>query len=137
MRFSMATVVALTLVGCSPDAPSPSSPNPATPASASPSPTAATNGWIWAMAVDNGGACIADATFEVVSGQGPIGGIIRQQTPCGVWDYDGGVNLRNLTIGVAVTLRATAPGYNTVQRSVAPKVAGTVEAFELAHPQPQ
>ena len=137
MEFPMAIVVALTFVGCSPAAPSPSSPTPAIPASASPSPPAATYGWVWAMAVDNSGACIADATFEVVSGQGPIGDIVRQETPCSVWDYDGGVNLRNLTIGVAVTLRATAPGHNTVLRSVSPKVSATVEEFVLAHLQPQ
>jgi hypothetical protein len=87
------------------------------------------------MAVENSGACIADATFEVVSGQGPIGDIIHQKTPCSVWDYDGGVTLSGLTTGVAVTLRAFAPGYNTVERSVYPKLAGTVEAFELVHRQ--
>jgi hypothetical protein len=138
MKFPMAALIALTLVGCSPAAPSPPSPNPTTPTldSLSPSPSppgspAATNGWIWAMAVDHTGGCIADATFEIVSGQGPIGGIIRQETPCSVWDYGGGINLTNLTIGVAITLRASAPGYKTAERSLLPKLAGTVEEFVL------
>jgi hypothetical protein len=141
MKFPMAALIALTLVGCSPAAPSPPSPNPTTPTLDSPSPPgdspsppgppAATNGWIWAMAVDRTGRCIADATFEIVSGQGPIGDIIRQETPCSVWDYSGGIMLRNLTTGVAMTLRASASGYNTVERSPFPKLAGTVEEFVL------
>ena len=138
MKFPMAALIALTLVGCSPAAPSPPSPNPTTPTLDSPSPSpsppgppAATNGWIWAMAVDRTGRCIADATFEIVSGQGPMGDIIRQETPCSVWDYSGGIMLRNLTTGVAMTLRASAPGYHTVERSPFPKLAGTVEEFVL------
>ena len=83
------------------------------------------------MAVERTGACIADATFEIVSGQGPSDDIIRQETPCSVWDYGGGIMLRNLTTGVAMTLRASAPGYNTVERSLFPKLGGTVEAFVL------
>ena len=134
MKFPMTALIALTLVGCSPPAPSSPSPNPTTPTLDSPSPPgppAATNGWIWAMAVERTGACIADATFEIVSAQGPSGDIIRQETPCSVWDYGGGIMLRNLTTGVAMTLRASAPGYNTVERSLFPKVGGTVEAFVL------
>jgi hypothetical protein len=114
MKFPMAALIALTLVGCSPATPSPPSPDPTTPTLDSPSPSpsppgppAATNGWIWAMAVDRTGRCIADATFEIMSGQGPIGDIIRQETPCSVWDYSGGIMLRNLTTGVAMTLRAS------------------------------
>jgi hypothetical protein len=120
MKFPMAALIALTLVGCSPAAPSPPSPNPTTP-----------YGWIWAMAVNRTGGCIADATFEIVSGQGPIGDIIRQETPCSVWDIGGGISLRNLTTEVPMTLRASAPGYNTVERSLFPKLAGTVDEFVL------
>jgi hypothetical protein len=83
------------------------------------------------MAIDHSGGCVADATFEVVSGQGPIGDILRQETPCSLWDYGGGIMLRNLTTGVAMTLRASAPGYSTVERSLFPKTAGTVEVFAL------
>jgi hypothetical protein len=86
------------------------------------------------MAVDRTGGCIADATFEIVGGQGPIGDIIRQETPCSVWDYGGGIMLRNLATGVAMTLRSSAPGYSTVERRLFPKVAGTVEEFVLERP---
>lgn len=89
------------------------------------------------MAVDRSGLCIADATFEVISGQGSSGDIIRQETPCSVWDYGGGITLRNLTTGVAMTLRASAPGYNTVERSLFPKLAGTVDEFVLDRSQRQ
>lgn len=140
MKFAVAALVAFTHIGCSPAAPSPPSSNPTTRTSDSPSPTVpppATNGWIWAMAVDRSGLCIADATFEVISGQGSSGDIIRQETPCSVWDYGGGITLRNLTTGVAMTLRASAPGYNTVERSLFPKLAGTVDEFVLDRPQRQ
>jgi len=53
------------------------------------------------------------------------------ETPCSVWDIGGGISLRNLTTEVAMTLRASAPGYNTVERSLFPKLAGTVEEFVL------
>ena len=83
------------------------------------------------MAIESSGRCLDDATFEVVSGQGPIGDVIRQETPCDVWSYGGGVNLTHLTIGVAVSLRASAPGYSTVEKSLFPKTAGMVDEFVL------
>ena len=129
MKFAMAALVAFTLIACSPssDSPSPTVPPPGN------------YGWIFAMAIDRagGGECLADATFEVISGQGSIGDIIRQETPCTVWDSDGGIMLRNLNTGVAMTLRATAPGYNTVERSLFPKMSGTVDVFELDRSQRQ
>lgn len=132
MKFPVTALIALTLAGCSPAVPSSPTANPTTPTLDSPNPAdAATNGWIWAMAVERTGACVADAAFEIVSGQSPSGDIIRQETPCSVWDYGGGIMLRNLTTGVAMTLRASAPGYNTVERSLFPKLGGTVEAFVL------
>ena len=127
-------LVAVTLVACSSDT-VPSSPTTPNPASATPTPTPPTpppiaNGWIWVMAVVTGGACIEGATFEVVSGQGPIGAVITQETPCSVWDF-GGVTLRDLMLNVPVTLRASAAGYNSVEKTILPKTAGTVDGFVL------
>jgi hypothetical protein len=98
-----------------------------------PSVTPARNGWIWAMAISRmgGGTCIEGATFEVLSGQGPIGQVITQRTPCSVWDYDGGVTFSDLTPAVAMTIRASAPGYTSVEKTLFPKTSGTVEAFLL------
>jgi hypothetical protein len=63
-----------------------------------------------------------------VSGQGPSGDIIRQETPCSVWDYGGGIMLRNLTTGVAMTLRASAPGYTRLRHRRLDRVQGYVLA---------
>ena len=95
MRFLVATVTALVLNGCSPSR-LPTTPDPAAPTPAPPS-SAATDGWIWAIAVGKSGGCIESATFEVVSGQGALGTVITQQTPCSVWDYEGGVMFEDLT----------------------------------------
>jgi hypothetical protein len=83
------------------------------------------------MVVDGGGACIVDATLEVVRGQGPVGQNFTQQTPCGAWDYDGGVVLKNLTPGVAMTLRAWAPGYVAQEKTLIPSL-GTQMAVLFA-----
>jgi hypothetical protein len=68
-----------------------------------PSPAPSPSAWLWVMVVDHGGGCIADATVEVVRGQGLVGQSFTQQTPCGAWDYDGGVVFKNLTPGVEMT----------------------------------
>ena len=84
------------------------------------------------MAVGKDGGCIPGATFTVVSGQSYVGEVITQQTPCGVWDYgDVGIMLRRLTPGVAMTLRASAAGYLTVERTVFAHISGTSEIFVL------
>ena len=126
MRLAMIALAALILGACSPD-PVISGP---TPPPADPAP--ATHGWIWAMAVGKDGGCIPGATFTVVSGQSHVGEVITQQTPCAVWDYgDVGLVLRGLTPGVAMTLRASAAGYLTVERTVVARSGGTSEIFEL------
>ena len=129
MKFAMAALVAFTLIACETTSFSPTDPTPPPPGN---------YGWIWAVAIDRagGGGCLADATFEV-SGQGLIGDIIRQETPCNVWDPGGGIMLKNLNTGVPMTLRATAPGYNTVERSLFPKMSGFVDVFELDRSQRQ
>jgi len=74
------------------------------------------------MAVDEGGACIDGATFEVVRGQS-AGVSVPQTTPCDAWSYDGGVLFKDLTPGVAMTLRATAPGWAPLEMTVVPTAA--------------
>jgi len=84
------------------------------------------------MAVDKDGGCITGATFTVVSGQSYVGEVITQQTPCAVWDYgDIGIRLKGLTPGVAMTLRASAAGYSTVEKTVFAQSSGTSEIFAL------
>jgi hypothetical protein len=83
------------------------------------------------MALNSSGGCIEGATFEVISGQGLVGAVITQQTPCSYWDSDGGVWFRDLAPGVAMTLRASAAGYTSVEKTLLPKTGGFVEDFGL------
>jgi hypothetical protein len=71
------------------------------------------------MVVDESGVCIPGATIQVVAGQA-VGEPITQETPCSVWDYSGGVEYQNLTAGVPMTLRATAPGYAVDEKTITP-----------------
>lgn len=138
MRLAMIALAALILGACARESqplldPTPD-PDPVisgpTPPPADPAP--ATNGWIWAMAVRPGGDCVPGATFTIVSGQLYVGEVITQQTPCAIWDYgDVGIWLRGLTPGVAMTLRASAAGYETVERTVFAQSSGYSEIFVL------
>jgi hypothetical protein len=67
---------------------------------------------VWAYVVDDDTRqlCIPGAWVEVVAGQA-VGRRAEQETPCSIWSYGGGVVLRGLTPGVALTLRASAPGH--------------------------
>jgi hypothetical protein len=71
------------------------------------------------MVVDESGVCIDGATIQVVRGQS-AGPSVPQTTPCDAWAYDGGVFFKNLTPGVAMTLRATAPGWDPLEKTVVP-----------------
>ena len=131
MKWFLVSLAALALVSCSEIETAPSS----LPIPTAPNPTPANDGWIWAMAVNDGGACIAGATFEVVSGSGPVGNgnVIVQETPCDEWGVGGGVRFTQLTPGVAMTLQASAPGFTTVQKSMFPNgpTGGMAEIFVL------
>lgn len=120
MKFALLLVATLTLVGCSHDSPQPSPVAPSPPAAPSPPPAApAGSAVVWAMVVNEGGACIDSATIQVVRGQS-AGVNVPQTTPCDAWGYDGGVVFKDLTPGVAMTLRATAPGWAPVEKTVVP-----------------
>jgi hypothetical protein len=82
------------------------------------------------MVVDGSGGCIPGATVQVAQGQA-VGEPITQETPCSVWDYSGGVEYHNLTAGVSMTLRATAPGYAVEEKTITPFL-GPQTAFIFA-----
>ena len=71
------------------------------------------------MVLGETGACIPDATIEVVRGQA-VGRRLTQETPCGYWDYGGGFVLNDLTADVELTIRASASGYVTQEKTVLP-----------------
>ena len=64
------------------------------------------------------GFCILDATVEVVAGE-ELGQIAKQTEPCDIW-WVGGVEIKNLTAGVEITLRASAAGYVPEEKTVIP-----------------
>ncbi len=121
MRLALAILATLTFLGCSgdgapptaPASPLPTSPNP-------PSPTQDASAWVFAMVVGErgGGLCILDATVEVVAGQG-LGQRATQSEPCDIW-WVGGVEFKNLTPGVEMTLRASASGYAPEEKTIIP-----------------
>lgn len=76
-------------------------------------------GLLAGFVVERTGACITDATVEIVGGQG-VGQRVTQTTPCGVWDYDGGFVFYDLEPGKELTLRAAAPGYRPAERTFTP-----------------
>lgn len=128
MKFASAIFAALILVGCSPlsDDRSPTAPNPPaetpqTPPLPPPSPSTSS---VWVMVIAESGACIDGATVEIVDGQG-LGQKLTQKADCDYWAYSGGVTFPGLTPRVNLTLRASAAGYVTEDKTIAPK-AGIV-----------
>jgi len=77
--------------------------------------------WLWGMVVDETGVCIVGATASVVHGQG-LGQSVEQATPCDAWAYDGGFVFKDLTPGVEMTLRVSAPGFIVQERTVVPSL---------------
>jgi hypothetical protein len=105
----------LTLSGCSQEngRPLPNAPNL----------PAINDAWLWGMVVHDSGSCIVGATVSVVRGQA-LGRSIVQDTPCDAWAYSGGFEFKNLTPGVEMTLRASAPGYAAKEVTVVPTSGG-------------
>ncbi len=80
------------------------------------------------MVVDETGVCIAGATVQVVRGE-RLGATLTQTTPCDAWAYDGGFVLTDLTTGVEVTLRASAPGYAEQEKTFIPTSGPQMAVF--------
>src|SRR5829696_9255257 len=82
--------------------------------------------FLWGYVVDASGVCIPGATVRVVLGQ-RAGETTTQTTPCSAWDYGNGFSFTDLTVGVEMTLQASAPGYavqeKTLVASLGPQVA--------------
>ena len=125
MKFGVTILVIVALAGCSresvssiPTAPAPpgAAPGPAAPP-APPAPPPG-SGLLWVMVIDDGGGCIDGATIQILGAQG-VGEPIPQKTPCGAWDYDGGLLLTTLTRDVTV-LRGAAHGYAPREMSFFP-----------------
>lgn len=113
MKLAVTFVAALSLSGCSEDR---TNRLPVTP---SPPPVPPTSTAVIASVIDQNGSCIVGATLQVVAGQATGKSMVQTQ-PCAYWDYGHELIFSNLVPGLALTLRATAPGYTTVDRAVVP-----------------
>jgi hypothetical protein len=71
------------------------------------------------MVVHDSGVCIDSATVRVIEGQA-LDFSATQRTPCDAWGYDGGFFIRDLVPGIPLTIRATAPGFLSVTRTITP-----------------
>jgi len=128
MKFGVTILVLVALAGCSresvsripttpPSVPAPAPPEPPAPPAPPAPPTA--SALLWVMVIGAGGGCIEGATIQIVRAEG-AGDPIPQRTPCGVWDYDGGLLLTDLTPQEKVTLRGAARGYAPREMSFLP-----------------
>jgi hypothetical protein len=116
MKLALAIVATVALSGCSQGDGThlPLVPDP----SVSPGPAAKS---LLMMVVDgHTSSCIVGATIQVVGGQ-RLGQSATQTMPCGAWDYGSEVLLTDLTPGVEMTVRASAPGYTSHEVSVVPQ----------------
>jgi hypothetical protein len=69
------------------------------------------SGYIWGQVLDESGICLRGAVVEIVEGPG-TGRKSGQPDDCEAWAYDG-YEFRDLSLGATLTLRATAPGYQS------------------------
>ena len=139
MRFALPILTTLALLGCSsadstPTAPSPSptapvsaapkppapTPNPPAPTPNPPAPTPGATASFWAIVIPQGGGgvCIVGAKVEIVAGQA-IGQSGTMPEVCDVW-WINGAFFKGLTVGVEMTVRASAPGYLAQEITVMP-----------------
>jgi len=119
MKFRAVIIVALTATGCSAD----SLLSPSTAVDSSVPTSGPTTAVLWGFVVDESGACIRDAEVEAIAGQA-VGEVMHQETPCDVWAYGGGFYFNDLKPGIAITIRASAPGYAPRQMTVMPFTGG-------------
>ena len=133
MKFGATILVIVALAGCSSES-VPSTPTgPPPPLVVPPAPPGGSPGSRAALGdgvrTDGGlGRCIPGATIQVVSETGDLGEPITQ-TPCSYWDYGGGVELKGLTPGVSVKLRASASGFTPREQTFMPCVGGCAFQF--------
>jgi hypothetical protein len=112
MRYSLMLLATTTLSGCGGEGAAPSA------VASVDAPPLRTR--IFGSVLGADGFCIAQATISVVSGQG-TGQTLAQNPNCYPWGDDG-FEINDLTPGVAMTLRVSAPNYVTKDTTVIPWV---------------
>ena len=122
----IAIFVAVSLSGCSTQTPT----TPSSHAAAAPSPSLPRS--VSGIVTNASGACIAGVMGEVIAGQA-LGQKSAQLGPCDHWWPFTGFAFSNLTPGVPLTIRATAPGYLAKEMTVTPDLQ-PVELVLDPHP---
>ena len=72
------------------------------------------------MVVNEDGECIRGATVQI---EGQWGGeALEQRTPCaiGIFGEDVGFTVEDVIVGVGLTVRSSAPGYETAEQMIFP-----------------
>lgn len=104
---------------------------PTVPTPSPPPPTATGGGFISGYVLDQSGVCLSGAVVEIVEGSG-VGRKSNQSGGCTAWDYGNEYEFRDLQLGATVTLRATAPGYQSQDRELVVQNGGSPVDFVLA-----
>ena len=112
MRGSLASflgvLLALSVMRCSGDSPT------APPAIGTP-PSGVATATVFGFAHDEFGVCVPGAVVELLDGP-RAGARVTQANPCGaIWDVDGGYSFSGLPVNTVVRIRASKPGYRTVE----------------------
>ena len=115
LAHGIAILVAGSLCGCSTQTPT----TPSSRAAAAPNPSPSVPRSVSGIVTNAGGACLAGAMVEVIAGQA-LGQKSAQVGPCDHWWPFNGFAFSNLTPGVPLTIRATAPGYLAREMTVTP-----------------
>jgi hypothetical protein len=106
--FLVPALLIIVVAGCTS---SPTAPLPPTMGSNLSPPTVTPS--IAGMVIDpNDGVCIRGATVESIAGQA-VGQKVVQEGSCDYWSHDVGFTFKELTPGILMTLRASAPGFAT------------------------
>ena len=131
MRYALAVLTVLTLMGCSgsdterppvtPTAPAaPTNPSPpTTPAPPDPVSGADSVPSFWGMVINSSGVCITGATVRLTTADETDPGIVQDDN-CDVWAYGGGFDLYNLPLDVELTILVSAPGYSSREVTIVP-----------------
>jgi hypothetical protein len=120
MRFALIALVTLSLCGCSKEQPGPFPTSaPSVPAPPTPVPPPRTDGVVAVVVIDHFGGCVSRATVEIVRGYG-LGRSLIQSDNCSYWDPDYRAVFYDLIVGEELTLRASAPGYTSVEKTMVP-----------------
>ena len=123
MKPAVCAFVALAISGCAGTS-TPTSPSQLTSSASTGNGSAIpAKAFVWGFVVEPNGRCVENAVIEVTSGQGQ-GQRLVQTTPCDAWSYSDGFEFKDLTPGMSMTLRASAPGWTTAEKTVIPTAGG-------------